>query len=124
MVEILAIENRDDEDFDLEKRLLDLANIMIICSSLINYNDEESNSENPNNDDSNNNDSNDNNITRDLTIQIRLAYFFVKKYLLFDRCPLRLDFQMLTCHMAMAKGCLLYLLYLYKNLPLIKDLVN
>ena len=56
--------------------------------------------------------------------RIRLAHLSVKKYLLSDRCLLTLDFQTPTCYMAMTEGCLHYLLYLYENLPLTKDLVD
>ena len=124
MVEILTIENGDDGGFDPEERLPDPADIMVVCSSLITYNDVGSNSDDPNDGNSSGNDSDDNSMARGLTTQIQLAHFSVKEYLLSDRCLLRLDFEMPTCHMAIAEGCLHYLLYLYENLPLTEDLVD
>ncbi len=100
---MLSIENRDSGGFCPNKRLPDPINIMVICSSLINCNDySEEACDTP----------------------IRLVYFSVKEYLLSDRCLLRLDFQTLTCYMAIAEGYLYYLLYLYENLPLTNDLVD
>lgn len=124
VVEILAIENGDDGGFDPEERLPDPADIMLVCSSLISYNVGGSNSDDPRDGNSSGNDSYDDSMAGGLTTQIRLAHFSVKEYLLSDRCLLRLDFQMPSCHMAMAEGCLHYLLYLYENLPLTKDLVD
>ena len=57
-------------------------------------------------------------------IKIHLAHFSVKEYLLSDRCFLAKDFQISTCQMAIAEDCLQYLLYLFKSLPLTKDLID
>ncbi len=103
IIEVLAIENGDSGGFCPDERLPDPADIMVICSSLISCSkiDKEA-----------------------CNTRIRLIHFSVKEYLLSDRCPLTLDFQTPTCHIAMAEGCLHYLLYLYENLPLTKDLVD
>ena len=102
MIEVLAIENGDSGGFCPDERLPNPADIMVICSSLISCGHTDKKTRKP---------------------QIRLAHFSVKEYLLSDRCILTLDFQKATCHMAMAESCLHYLLYLYENLPLTKELV-
>lgn len=97
IIEVLAIENRESGGFCPDERLPDPADIMVICSSLISCSeiDEE---------------------TRET--RIRLIHISVKEYLLSDGCLLVLDFQTLTCHMAIAEGCLHYLLCLYEQFPL------
>jgi hypothetical protein len=103
IVEVLAIENGDSGGFCPDERLPDPADVMVICSSLISCSvvSEE-----------------------DHEVRVRLAHFSVKEYLLSDRCPLRSDLQMPTCHMAIAESCLHYLLFLFENLPLTKNLVD
>lgn len=100
IIEVLAIECGDGGGFCPDERLPDPADIMVICSSLINCSEEADGT------------------------RIRLAHFSVKEYLLSDRCLLALEFQPPTCHMAIAEGCLHYLLYLYESLPLTRDLVK
>ena len=103
IVEVLSIENGDSGGFCPDERLPDPTDIMVICSSLINC---------------------DGDGEEACDTRIRLAHFSVKEYLLSDGCLLRLDFQTPTCHMAIAEGCLHYLLYLYESLPLTNDLVD
>lgn len=115
IIEVLAIENGESGGFCPDERLPDSADIMVICSSLISCSgiDEESHETRI---------WSDNDEARG--IRIRLAHFSVKEYLLSDRCLLALDFQASTCHMAIAEGCLHYLLYLYEKLSLTKDLID
>ena len=103
IIEVLAIENGDNGGFNPDERLPDPADIMVICSSLISCSDIDEGACEP---------------------RIRLAHFSVKEYLTSDRCRLTSDFQTPICHMAMAEGCLHYLLYLYQNLPMTEDLIN
>ena len=103
IIEVLAIENGDSGGFCPDERLPDPADIMVICSSLISCSDIDEEAYEP---------------------RIRLAHFSVKEYLMSDRCRLTSDFQTPICHMAMAEGCLHYLLYLYQNLPMTEDLIN
>ena len=103
IIEVLAIENGDSGGFCPDERLPDPADIMVICSSLISCSDIDEEAYEP---------------------RIRLAHFSVKEYLMSDRCRLTSDFQTPICHMAMAESCLHYLLYLYQNLPMTKDLIN
>ncbi|KIX03048.1 uncharacterized protein Z518_06598 [Rhinocladiella mackenziei CBS 650.93] len=103
VVEILAIENGDEGGFFPEERLPDSKDVMVIFSSLISLNtiDEESNE-----------------------IQIQLAHFSVKEFLLSDRCTLRSDFRPTICHSVIAEGCLHYLLHLFQTGPLTEEAIK
>ena len=104
IVEVLAIENGDSGGFCPDERLPDPADIIKICSSLIKCSKVDG--------------------EEDSAIQVRLAHFSVKEYLLSDRCRLAFDFQAPTCRMTIAEDCLHYLLYLYEKSPLTQDLVD
>ena len=116
IIDVLAITSGESGGFCPDERLPDPADIMVICSSLISCSDiDEEACETP--------------IQSEVDeeageIEIRLAHFSVKEYLLSDRCFLAKDFQMSTCQMAIAEDCLHYLLYLFKSLPLTKDLID
>ena len=124
MVEILAIENGDDGGFFPEERLPDPADVMVICSSLISYNYVGNDSDNSNDGDLSDNDLRDGSVGGGRATQIQLAHFSVREYLLSDRCALRSDFQTQTCHIAMAEGCLQYLLHLCEKAPLTQEVVD
>ena len=119
MVEILAIENGENGGFFPDERLPDPADIMTICSSLISCN-----AVDYDDDDWSDDDSTDDGNEEGRTTQIRLAHFSIKEYLLSDRCALRRYFQAQTCHIAMAEGCLHYLLYLCQNATLTNEVVD
>ena len=105
LIEVMAIENGDNGGFEPDERLPDPNDIRVVCSSLISCNNE---------------------TYSDGThaTHIRLAHFSVQEYLLSDECPLRIHFQTLNCHLAMAESCLHYLLHLCKNLPLTEELIR
>ena len=116
IVDVLAIISRESGGFCPDKRLPDPADIRVIYSSLISCSDIDKEAcETP--------------IQSEVNeeageIEIRLAHFSVKEYLISDRCFLAKDFQISICQMAIAEDCLHYLLYLFKSLPLTKDLID
>jgi len=116
MVEILAIENGDNGGFFPEERLPHPTDIMVVCSSLISCNAV--------NDDDDHSGSDVDRIREGRNIQVQLAHFSVKEYLLSDRCAMRSEFQTQTCFMAIAEGCLRYLLYLCEGAPLNQGIVD
>jgi len=121
MVEILAIENGDDGGFFPEERLRHPTDIMVVCSSLIScsaVNDHDDDDE----DDRSGSDVDG--IGEGRNIQVQLAHFSVKEYLLSDRCTMRSEFQTQTCSMAIAEGCLRYLLHLCEGPPLNQGIVD
>ena len=131
MVEILAIQNGNGGGFFPDERLPDPEDVMVVCSSLISCNTDYSIDDPIDNSvaestDSNSSgsDSGDGGIEQRRTRQIRLAHFSVKEYLLSDRCALRSDLQMQTCHAVIAEGCLRYLLHLFKDSPLTQEVVD
>jgi hypothetical protein len=116
MVEILAIETEDQGGFDLEQRLPDPMDIMVVCSSLISVNPIDSDEDNAASFDGSTNDAD--------RIQIQLAHFSVKEFLLSDRCASSLDFRSQVCHSIIAKSCLYYLLHLCQDGPATEELVT
>ena len=116
MVEILAIENGDDGGFFPEERLRHPTDIMVVCSSLISCSAV--------NDDDDHSGSDVDGIGEGRNIQVQLAHFSVKEYLLSDRCAIRSEFQTQTCSMAITEGCLRYLLHLCEGVPLSQDIVD
>jgi ankyrin repeat protein len=129
MVDVLAIENGQNGGFFPEERLPDPADIMVICSSLISLTVTEE--EEPHDEDSDDEDSDFEdrgsarhaNPVEGANIQIQLAHFSVKEFLLSDRCAFRLDFQPRICHSLIAESCLYYLFHLSQSVPLIEELV-
>ena len=112
-----------------EERLPDPADIMVICSSLISCNavdedDFDSSEDGIGEDDIGEDDSSEDGNKDRRPIQIQLAHFSVKEYLLSDRCSVRSDFQAETCHMAIAEGCLHYLLHISEKAPLTHKILN
>lgn len=91
LVDILAIETGEEGDFDPEERLPDPADIVTICSSLVNCETEVAVNPLVN--------------TRAFrgSSWVRLAHFSVKEFLLSDRCAFRSAFQPLECHQQIAK---------------------
>jgi ankyrin repeat protein len=116
MVEILAIENGDDGGFFPEERLRHPTDIMVVCSSLISCSTV--------NDDDDDSGSDIDGIGEGRNIQVQLAHFSVKEYLLSDRCAMRSEFQTQTCSIAIAEGCLRYLLHLCEGAPLNQGIVD
>ncbi len=123
MVEILAIENGDAGGFFPEERLPHPTDIMVVCSSLISCS--------PVNDDNDDYVDEDDHsgsgldgIGEGRNIQVQLAHFSVKEYLLSDRCAIQSEFQKQTCSMAITEGCLRYLLHLCEGAPLNQDIVD
>ncbi|KIW90080.1 uncharacterized protein Z519_09511 [Cladophialophora bantiana CBS 173.52] len=105
MAEILAIETGDQGGFNPEERLPDPMDIMVVCSSLIN----DVASLNGGRKDS-------------YRIQIQLAHFSVKEFLLSGRCAFNLDFRSDTCHAVIAESCLHYFLHLCQDAPVTRKL--
>jgi hypothetical protein len=148
--DVLAIVIEGDGGFYPEDRLPDPFDIMVVCSSLISCNediggndhatdtgsssngahddsvDEDSISGNDHATDTGSisNEAHDGNVGAESMTQVRLAHFSVQEFLLSDRCRLRSDFQMQTCHRVIAEGCLHYLLYLSEKGPLTQEVVD
>ena len=121
LVEILAIQNGDEGGFFPDERLPDPEDIMVICSSLISC--DTNKSINLPTDKSHNDDSGDVGLEQRPMTRVRLSHFSVKEYLFSDRCALQSNFQIQVCHIAMAEGCLRYLLHLSKEEPLTEEIV-
>jgi hypothetical protein len=118
MVEILAIRNGDNGGFSPSDRLLDPADIMVICSSFISCETIDNNGDELLNDESNEDSLLDTSINAGSINPVRLAHFSVKECLLSDKCALQADFQMQNCHKLITEGCLRYLRYLSGKAPL------
>ncbi|KIX08660.1 uncharacterized protein Z518_03317 [Rhinocladiella mackenziei CBS 650.93] len=116
IVEILAIGTADQGGFFPEERLPDPTDVMVVCSSLISLD--------PINNDNNNADSWDGSKEDARRIQIQLSHFSVKEFLLSSRCAFDLNFRPQICHLAIAEGCLHYLLHLCQNAPLTEELIE
>jgi len=115
MVEILAIENGDQGGFFPEERLPDPTDIMTVCSSLITLNLI---------DDGEDNDDSGNSVNIDRRIQIQLAHFSVKEFLLSDQCAFEKNFRSQICHFTIAENCLHYLLHLCQNGPVTEEVIK
>ena len=118
IVEILAIETGDQGGFDPEERLPDPMDIMVVCSSLISFNQRESDKHF------------DINFVPMIgrsedadMIQLQLAHFSVKEFLLSDRCAFSSHFRSQICHSVVAESCLRYLLHVFQEAPITKELV-
>jgi ankyrin repeat protein len=122
--DVLAIANEGDGGFYPEDRLPDPFDIMVVCSSLISCNEDISGNDHATDTGSSSIEAHDDSVDADSTTQVRLAHFSVQEFLLSDRCRLRSDFQMQTCHRVMAEGCLHYLLYLSEKGPLTQEIVD
>jgi hypothetical protein len=123
MVEILAIETGDQRGFDPEERLPDPMDVMVVCSSLISFNPIDSHEYSEEYRDKDNAVSFDGGSKDVDRIQVQLAHFSVKEFLLSDRCAFRLDFRPQICHSIIAESCLHYLLHLCQEGPMTKELI-
>ena len=114
MVEILAIETGDQGGFDPEERLPDPMDVMVVCSTLIVFNPIDR----------------DDTVSLDESaeganqIQVQLAHFSVKEFLLSNRCSFSQSFRSQVCHSIIVESCLRYLLHLCQEGPLTKELVR
>lgn len=108
-----------------QKNLPDPADVMVVCSSLISYNDISDDSDNDGDDDDHpTSDLNNSELAPNYANQIQLAHFSVKEYLLSARCAFRSDFERQACHRQIAESCLRYLLYLSEQAPLSREVVD
>ncbi|EXJ76933.1 hypothetical protein A1O3_10090 [Capronia epimyces CBS 606.96] len=120
IVEIIAIQDQGEGGFDPQDRLPDPRDVMVVCSSFISLSSPAVKDNRGSESDT------DKDVTDedDTKIQVRLAHFSVKEFLLSDRCSLRPEFEACHCHRAIGEGCLHYLLHLFQNGPLSEEVVH